>query len=206
MTFSVFELRQYTLHHGERDTLIELFDREFVGSQEAGGMWVIGQFRDLDRPDRFVWFRAFRDMADRARALTGFYGGPVWKQHGRAAAATMIDSDDVLLLRPAFPGSAFPALAGQRRDTPHSGSVVIAAVYDLHQSAAPVLTGPQPLALLVTEPAENNYPALPVRADVNAFVAIYSFPDLADCERQLGHIPPPAQMLRLEPTARSLLR
>src|SRR5438270_10566172 len=84
-----------------RDTLIDLFDREFVESQEALGMRIIGQFRDLDNPDRFVWLRGFSDMAMRTHALQAFYGGPVWKAHREAANATMIDSDNVLLLRPA---------------------------------------------------------------------------------------------------------
>ncbi|MGH2474717.1 MAG: NIPSNAP family protein, partial [Candidatus Limnocylindrales bacterium] len=73
----VVELRQYTLHAGQRDVLVELFDREFVESQEAVGMELIGQFRDLDRPDRFVWLRGFPDMERRRRALEAFYGGPV---------------------------------------------------------------------------------------------------------------------------------
>src|SRR6185436_19195944 len=46
----VVELRQYTLHPGMRDVLIDLFDREFVETQEALGMTVLGQFRDLDDP------------------------------------------------------------------------------------------------------------------------------------------------------------
>src|SRR5216117_1507283 len=103
----IVELRQYTLHPGQRDVLIDLFDREFVESQEALGMKLIGQFRDLDNPDRFVWLRGFSDMSLRARALSDFYGGPVWKAHRDAANVTMIDSDDVLLLRPAAPGSGF---------------------------------------------------------------------------------------------------
>lgn len=55
----VVELRQYTLHPGKRDVLIELFDREFIESQEIIGMYVIGQFRDLDNPYRFVWLQVF---------------------------------------------------------------------------------------------------------------------------------------------------
>ncbi|HJV62705.1 MAG TPA: hypothetical protein VJ743_17285, partial [Albitalea sp.] len=51
----VIELRQYTLHRGRRETLISLFEREFVESQEALGMHVLGTFRDLDAMDRFVW-------------------------------------------------------------------------------------------------------------------------------------------------------
>ena len=103
----IVELRQYTLHPGQRDVLIEFFDREFVESQEALGMKVIGQFRDLDNPNRFVWLRGFQDMPSRAQALKDFYGGPVWKAHREAANATMIDSDNVLLLHPATPTSAF---------------------------------------------------------------------------------------------------
>src|SRR5262245_20442979 len=95
----IVELRQYTLHPGKRDILIDLFDREFIESQEAVGMTIIGQFSDLDNPDRFVWLRGFQDMPSRARALADFYGGPVWKANSKAANATMIDSGNVLLLR-----------------------------------------------------------------------------------------------------------
>jgi len=91
----IVELRQYTLHPGKRDVLIDLFDREFVESQEALGMKVIGQFRDLDNPNRFVWLRGFLDMPSRAQALKDFYGGATWKAHREAANATMIDSDNV---------------------------------------------------------------------------------------------------------------
>ena len=115
----VVELRQYTLRHGQRDVLIELFDREFIESQEAVGMEVIGQFRDLDRPERFVWMRGFQDMQRRREALEAFYGGPVWKAHAAAANATMVDVDDVLLLRPVAPSTGFepqPQRPGQGRD------------------------------------------------------------------------------------------
>ena len=57
----IVELRQYTLHPGKRDTLIELFDREFVETQEAVGIQVIGQFRNLDDPDQFVWLRGLNE-------------------------------------------------------------------------------------------------------------------------------------------------
>jgi NIPSNAP len=87
----VVELRRYALRPGQRETLIELFDREFVETQEAVGMCILGQFRDLDDPDSFVWMRGFADMETRKRALESFYRGPVWKQHTRAANATMIN-------------------------------------------------------------------------------------------------------------------
>ena len=86
---SIVELRQYTLHPGQRDVLIGLFEQEFVESQESLAMPILGTFRDLDKPDRFVWLRGFQDMAARAPALKAFYEGPVWQAHRNAANATM---------------------------------------------------------------------------------------------------------------------
>src|SRR5213595_108425 len=169
----VVELRQYTLHSGKRDVLIDLFDREFVETQEAVGVKAIGQFRDLDHPDRFVLLRGFPDMTSRAKALTDFYGGPVWKAHREAANATMIDSDDVLLLRPRTPVVGFPAARAEQ-----SSTMVVATICPrpLEPEVAPMLTeaGGRPLATLETEPAENGYPALPVRTGENVVVWLTS--------------------------------
>jgi hypothetical protein len=71
-------------------------------------MRIAGLFRDLDAPDRLVWLRGFPDMPARAEALEDFYGGPVWQAQRDAANATMIDSSDVLLLRPLETGTGFP--------------------------------------------------------------------------------------------------
>jgi hypothetical protein len=194
----VLELRQYTLHPGGRDVLIDLFDAEFVETQEQAGMDVVGQFRDLDDPDRFVWLREFPTMEERAASLTAFYSGPVRKAHRDAANATMISSDDVLLLRPARPGSGF-ALAGERRNGAPRGLVAV-WVADIDAQAeverAVAASGGRLLGAFVTEPSENTFPALPVREGERVFVAFAGFADGA---------PLPAGVLRLEPTTRSLL-
>jgi hypothetical protein len=225
----VVELRQYTLHPGRRDVLIELFDRELVESQEAVGMKVLGQFRDLDDPNRFVWLRCFRDLASRAPALQAFYGGPVWRTHCDAANATMVDSSNVLLLRPARPTSGF-ALDGDRPPPGADvhGGVVVLTVCPLAASAAddlsdaferdvaPALTqaGASIVASFVTEPAVNEFPSLPVREGENVFVWLSAFPDRSADERQVAPLPAaladrlaaPPEVRRLSPTARSLLR
>ncbi|MET9439814.1 NIPSNAP family protein [Streptomyces sp. NPDC006610] len=152
---SIVELRQYTLHPGARDTLIELFEREFVTGQEAVGITVGGRYRDLDDPDRFVWMRAFPDMAHRRRALEAFYDGPVWRQHREAANATMVDSDDVLLLR--GPGHTPPP--GADEVLAHICHPPDETAFDAY--AARHLTLGH--ALHRTEHAENDFPRLPVR-------------------------------------------
>src|SRR6516164_1017440 len=113
MQCAIVELRQYTLHPGRRDELIELFEREFLESQETAGITLIGQFRVIDDADRFVWLRGFTDMESRPDALAAFYGGPVWAVHRDAANATMVDSDNVLLLRPANASSGFVTSNGE---------------------------------------------------------------------------------------------
>ena len=224
--YPVVELRQYTLRPGQRDVLIDLFDREFVESQEAEGMAVVGQFRDLDDPDRFVWIRGFGSMPARARALAGFYGGPVWKANSAAANATMIDSDNVLLLRPVTARSGFPvpeaarlpagrAAAGTsrilitiyHRDEPFDQA--FADFFDDQVRPALIGAGATPLACLQTEHAENTFPALPVRTGENVFVWLARFPSQAPLDDHLRRTESSAgasQQLRLAPTARSLLR
>lgn len=190
----VIELRQYTLHPGQRETLIELFDHEFVETQEAVGMAVMGQFRDLDAPDRFVWLRGFADMDSRAYGLDAFYGGAVWRQHRDAANATMIDSDNVLLLRPAWPGAGV-AMRGRSRATGmvrmSLPGLLDASVFYLREPAPPdllrfcreVMTpclqrgGAEVLGWYVSNGTPNNFPRLPVREGENALVGLAMFGD-----------------------------
>jgi quinol monooxygenase YgiN len=177
---AVVELRRYTLHPGRRDELIELFEREFVEPQEAAGAHLFGLFRSRASPDEFVWLRGFRSMEARKKALEEFYFGPVWKAHRSAANETMIDSDNVQLLRPVRRGLASPP--------PGAG---------LHVTVSSPASSPAPLpesvfAAFETEPAPNTFPQLPVRTD-GPFSVTFSRS-------------PSASSFELLPTSRSLLR
>ena len=211
----IVELRQYTLKSGQRDTLIALFEREFVESQEAVGIELIGTFRDLDDPDRFVWLRGFPDMTARAQSLGAFYGSPVWKAHREAANATMIDSDNVLLLRPAWKGSD----ALQQGGTPsrivtvticHLGADATEAFVEGFRQTIPSLesAGASVVGAFVTDSSPNNFPALPVREGENVFVWI-SLSARTDLASPVTALEPllqkPPEVLRLSPTTRSRL-
>ena len=230
-SFPIVELRQYILHDGKRDVLINLFEREFVESQEALGMKVIGTFTDIDRPNRFVWIRGFSSMEARAEGLNAFYFGPVWRAHRDEANATMVDSDNVLLLHApdraaefAFP-AARPALGV---DAP--SGLVVATLYYLKDDpggALPVFEGQvkpalekagiHPLAWFARETAPNNFPRLPVREGEKVLVWLAAFADIADHKAHIGAIEAaakplessfarPPEVLRLKPTSRSLIR
>jgi len=151
-------------------------------------------------------------MTVRPKALGEFYSGPVWKAHAAAANATMVDVDNVLLLKPLL----WPDTAG-RPPIGHTEAPPSRVLATIHYANRPFdesfvdAVDPAPLAYLLTEYAENNFPALPVRTGVHAFVWLARFPDEASLDAYLARPVPPGlgdrlERLRLAPTARSALR
>ena len=199
----VVELRQYKIVAGKRDALIALFERAFVESQEASGARLIGQYRDLDDSNRFTWLRGFASMAARPGSLHDFYSGPVWQAHRAEANAMLEDNDNVLLLRPAWPGSGFAPASGRRAaidaPAPPRGLVVatihylwkdpaegFAAFFRDRLAPAHEAAGLPMLASFVVETEPNNFPQLPARKDEKIFVWFTRAPDQAAYERARG--------------------
>ncbi len=223
---TVIELRQYTLHEGQRDAFIHLFESALLEPQEAAGIRVLGQFRDVDRADRVVWLRSFPDMETRERVLTAFYSGPVWKARRDETNATLVDSDNVLLLRPARPEAADGLRApgsGDRTRLAVANAYSLTSPPDdalLHSlEAAVAACGIPVLAWLKTEPSPNTYPRLPVREGEHTLAWLSGFLPRAEQEERWArlHASPqwaegvarrlrrPAEVLRLLPSSASRL-
>jgi hypothetical protein len=190
------ELRRYRLHPRRRVELISMFERVFIDALEADGMQVVGEFRDEDEPDHFVWLRGFPTDSpqERAAALDRFYGGPVWAKHRDAANATMIDSDDVFLLRPLT-----PFRPGRRG--------LVAVTLALLDSPPPLegLDGDGLIAVLATAGVPNLYPQLPVR-DEHAVVWLRAGEEPAPVPADLApRLLSEPQISRLTPTSASLV-
>ncbi len=197
---SVVELRQYTLHAGARETLISLFESEFIQPQEAIGMPVFGPFCDLDDPNRFVWMRGFPSMVERKRMLAAFYEGPVWKAHREAANATMLDSDNVLLLRPARSPSAesaahIPGGAALQRQSLLVANIhyvtsdaigAFAEFFDQKMGPSLAAAGAHIFASFQSENAPNTFPRLPVREGETVFIWLAVFPDMSRYRQHLA--------------------
>ncbi|MEP7452831.1 NIPSNAP family protein [Phyllobacterium sp. SB3] len=190
----IIELRRYRLHPNKRDELIDIFDTHFLEGQERCGMKIIGQFRDMDDPDAFVWFRGFDNMQARDQALTGFYDGPVWCENRQAANATMIDSDDVLLLHPASRNLDFvlPVIRHAKQKI-SADTIFQINTYNLKAPAedgfldfyegviAPILdsAGDNRIALLASDHSENSFTRLPVRLGENVLISVSRFKSAA---------------------------
>lgn len=229
---SVLELRQYKIFAGKREQMIEVFDGKLIEGQEQVGMRVLGQFRDLDDPNRFTWMREFPNMEARGQALTDFYTGPVWKAHRGEANPLLEDNDNVLLLRPAAPALALVSPPSNARDRLGSAGMIVATIYYLWKDPAEGFTqffqsklaaelakaGTPVLGAYVTETTPNDFPSLPVRQSEKVFVWFTRASDASSYEKARANMNAslraeladfqerPAQVLRLSPTSRSLLR
>ena len=199
MSLNVFEIRNYLLQPHMREHFIDYFEANFITTQTAVNMYVLGQFRLLGEPDHYVWIRGFDNMQSRTDSLMGFYEGPVWKKHRTTTNGMIIDSDNVHLLRPLDAnldltcGQTAKTVAAALADSsisPHNGLIVI----DIYQAAlgkrdalieafqtkiAPIYQteNVQLRGLFVAEMSENTYPRLPAFQNADEFVVITAYPD-----------------------------
>ena len=156
-------------------------------------MTVVGQFRDLDRPDRFVWMRGFQTMAARARELAVFYDSDLWHVHRSEANASIADSDNVLLLEPASPSLRFKDLPPRppAADTTASSGLFLVTLYDAKPEmlasfgalferslrARMEAAGGTTVAAYMTSAQPNNFPRLPIRMGEHIYIWVARFKD-----------------------------
>ncbi|MGH7572720.1 MAG: NIPSNAP family protein [Gemmatimonadota bacterium] len=220
MPVRVVEFRNYRLRPGVREAFIGYFEERFLDSQEDAGMRVLGQFRLVGEPDRFVWIRGFEDMASRRQALERFYGGPYWERWKGPANDMMVEWDRVHLLRPS--GGSWP-LADRIRHSPSGGpderAKVVAtfcrASRDGHHEgfeerigSALEDRGHALLGGFVSETAENDFPLLPVIQAPGLLLILSLHQDRTEDRAwrpaRVEH-PEISEVLELEPTDRSAL-
>jgi len=211
----IVELRQYTMVPGRLDEFLAIFENKLTAPQDEWGAHVLGIFRDRNRRDFFVWLRGFADMAARLRALEGFYGSPLWKEHRDAVNATLVDNDNVLLLRalgdglslaPATPGGPPGLVVASLRALPAPADEELARRLTDESDAA---LGPALRGTFITELAKNDFPRLPVRDKEYFFVWVAAFPTeaaYADWKSTRGAAAPGSERLELIPTSTSPLR
>jgi hypothetical protein len=192
----IVELRQYKLKPGGRDVLVDLFERHFIEPQEELGAHILGYFRDLEDPDRFVWLRGFRDMVTRKVALETFYSSDIWSANRAQVIDVLEGSENVLMLHPAC-GMGF---AEGSTDLSDGSGMVIATIWPFKEAVRPeirdffcreiasVLTtcGANVSGILETEPSENNFPRLPIREGENVVVVLSRFESWVTCAAHIA--------------------
>jgi len=230
----VIELRRYTLVDGAAVRFSRYFETWFPEAFQQLGALVLGHFSERDSADRFTWLRAYPDMAARASVNTAFYDGPVWREHKATLNRWIVDSDDVLLLRPLHPLAGLAALPAVDPVAEPDGAqgLAVAQLFQvtpgrLQACAAQAEawfgayhgSGVTEAGILATLDEANNFPRHPIRTDgtylvwlgilrdeaaVNALRPM--FEATAAALQKAGLLAGPAQMLELAPGQRSRLR
>ena len=232
--FQVIEFRRYTIRDGEREHFAQYFENYFPEAFQQLGAIAVGQFLERGESSRFTWLRAFHTMDDRAKVNALFYYGPLWKEHSATLNSLMIDSDNVLLLRPLSRDrgiAVLPAVDPVKEEKGAQG-IIVAEIFPVKpgnvdafaQQAESTFSryreaGAREAAVLVTLDAPNNFPQLPVRTDGPYLVwlgivenesSLKSFTHLLESAQQslntTGLLRAAPEIVVLDPTKRSRLR
>jgi hypothetical protein len=178
--FQVIEFRRYIIKEGEREHFAEYFESYFPETFQQMGAIAFGQFFERRNPVVFTWLRGFKNTDARAIINAGFYYGPLWREHSSTMNNLLVDSDNVLLLRPLSPEHGIPVLPAVDpvRETKGAQGIVIAQIFAVKPNsvdafvqqaeaafAAYRAAGAREAGVLVTLDVPNNFPQLPVRTD-----------------------------------------
>jgi hypothetical protein len=178
--FQVLEFRRYTIKEGEREHFAQYFDAYFPEALQQLGTIVAGDFFERKNSSGFTWIRGFHTLEDRAVVNAQFYAGSVWKEHKKTMNDLIVDSDNVMLLRPLSPERGIPILPSIDPIVEANGvqGIVVAQIFAVKadsveafaKAAEPTFasyraTGLREAGVLVTLDVPNNYPQLPIRTD-----------------------------------------
>jgi hypothetical protein len=233
--FQVIEFRRYTVKEGEREHFAEYFESYFPEAFQQMGAIAFGQFFERKNPVGFTWMRGFKNTDARAVINAGFYYGPLWREHAFTMNSLMVDSDNVLLLRPLNPERGVTVLPSVDTVAERKGAqgVVVAQIFAVKANsidafaqqaeatfAAYRAAGAREAGVLVTLDAPNNFPQLPVRTDGPYLVWLGVVKDNQTLETQFtslaerslqslsatGLLRGAPELVILDPTRRSRLR
>jgi hypothetical protein len=178
--FQVIEFRRYIVKEGEREHFAEYFESYFPEAFQQLGAIAFGQFFERKNPVGFTWIRGFKTTDARAIISAGFYYGPLWKEHRSIMNSLLVDSDDVLLLRPLDSEHGIPVFPSVDPIKEENGAqgIVVAQIFGVKPNNVDAFaqqaeatfaryraTGAREAGILVTLDAPNNFPQLPVRTD-----------------------------------------
>lgn len=94
-----FELREYHVKDGMRDSLVKLMEEKVIPFQSSKGMVVVGSFVALDEPDLYVWIRRFESEAEAERLYREVYDSEHWVNVIRPEINEMLDRERMKITR-----------------------------------------------------------------------------------------------------------
>ncbi len=233
--FQVIEFRRYAIKEGGREQFAKYFEAYFPEAFQQMGAVVFGQFFERKNPAGFTWMRGFKNTDARAIINSSFYYGPLWREHASTMNSLMVDSDNVLLLRPLSSELGVPVLPAVDpiKEATGAQGVVVAQIFTVRPDSVDEFVrqaeetfasyraaGVREAGVLVTLDVPNNFPQLPVRTDGPYLVWLGIFKDNKTLETRFaplaerstqslsatGLLRSAPELVILDPTHRSRLR
>lgn len=178
--FQAIEFRRYTINEGGREHFAQYFESYFPEAFQQLGAIAAGSFFERKNQSGFTWIRGFHTIEARAVVNAAFYYGPLWKEHKKTLNDLIIDSDNVMLLRPLSPERGVPVLPAVDPVTEANGAqgIVVAQIFAVKANSVEAFakeaettfaryraTGAREAGVMVTLDVNNNFPQLPIRTD-----------------------------------------
>ena len=103
----LFELRQYRILGGQRDTWVKFMEEVLIPYQVSKGMVIVGSFIAEEDPDLYVWIRRFESEQQREQLYKAVYESDHWKSVIAPRISEMLDREKMVVTRLVpTPGSA----------------------------------------------------------------------------------------------------
>ena len=94
-----FELRQYRVKPGKRESWVRLMEEEIIPFQISKGMVVIGSFVGQEEDDLYVWIRRFESEEERERLYREVYESDTWQEELSPKVDEMLFRDRIQVTR-----------------------------------------------------------------------------------------------------------
>jgi hypothetical protein len=94
-----FELRQYRIFPGQRDTWVKYMEEVIMPFQISKGMVIVGSFVGQQEDDLYIWMRRFESEEERERLYKAVYETDTWKNEIGPKVGEMLDRSRIVVTR-----------------------------------------------------------------------------------------------------------
>lgn len=95
----LFELRQYRILPGQRDTWVKFMEDVLIPFQVSKGMVIVGSFVAEEDDDLYVWIRRFDSEQEREQLYKAVYESDHWKSAIAPRVSEMLDREKMVVTR-----------------------------------------------------------------------------------------------------------
>jgi NIPSNAP len=96
---TVFELRQYRTHPGQRENWVKYMEEVIIPFQTQRGMSILGSFVGEQEDDLYVWIRRFDSEEERQRLYKDVYESDNWKTEIAPKIPEMMNRERIVVTR-----------------------------------------------------------------------------------------------------------